>query len=241
MRMGTFARRNFREILRDPLTLLFGLGFPLILLGLLSAIQRNIPVPLFEIAHLTPGICIFGLSFLTLFSAMVVARDREGAFLHRLYATPMRASDFLGGYILPMLPLGLGQGTLCFGAGMLLGLSWSWKLLWALVLLIPSALVFVSLGLLCGSLLNTKQVGGICGALVTNLCAWLSGIWFDLDLVGGAFRTAAECLPFYHAVELERAAVSGGPWLTHFLWVCVYAVVLWLCAVLAFLRQMENH
>ena len=69
MRMLTFARRCAREILRDPLNLLFGLGFPVVLLLLLSAIQANVPVALFEIAHLTPGITVFGLSFLTLFSA----------------------------------------------------------------------------------------------------------------------------------------------------------------------------
>ena len=68
MRMLTFVKRNVLEILRDPLNLAFGLGFPLVLLLLLSAIQANVPVALFEIGHLTPGITVFGLSFLTLFS-----------------------------------------------------------------------------------------------------------------------------------------------------------------------------
>ena len=83
MKMSAFAKRNVKEILRDPLTLIFGLGFPVILLLLLSAIQANIPVSLFEIAHLTPGICVFGLSFMTLFSATLIARDRESLLLQR--------------------------------------------------------------------------------------------------------------------------------------------------------------
>ena len=66
MKMLSFASRNFKEILRDPLNLCFGLGFPLILIVLLSAIQANIPVSLFEIAHLAPGVSVFGLSFMTL-------------------------------------------------------------------------------------------------------------------------------------------------------------------------------
>ena len=49
MKMITFANRTAKEILRDPLTLAFGLGFPIVLILLLSAIQANIPVELFEI------------------------------------------------------------------------------------------------------------------------------------------------------------------------------------------------
>ena len=49
MRALTFAKRTAKEILRDPLTLAFGLGFPVVLLLLLSAIQANIPVPLLRV------------------------------------------------------------------------------------------------------------------------------------------------------------------------------------------------
>jgi acetyl esterase/lipase len=92
--MLTFAKRCVKEILRDPLNLAFGLGFPVVLLLMLSVIQSNVPVSLFEIASLTPGITVFGLSFMTLFSATLLARDRESSFLQRLYTTPMKAKDF---------------------------------------------------------------------------------------------------------------------------------------------------
>ena len=105
MRMLTFSRRCMREILRDPISLGFGLGFPVVLLLLLSALQRNIPVSLFAIDSLTPGITVFGLSFVTLFSATLVAKDRESALLQRLYTTPLSAADFILGYMLPILPL----------------------------------------------------------------------------------------------------------------------------------------
>ena len=95
--MKTFAKRCAKEILRDPINLCFGLGFPLVLLVLLSAIQANIPVSMFEIDTLTPGMTVFGLSFMTLFSATLVARDRESAFLQRLYTTPLTGFDFIGG------------------------------------------------------------------------------------------------------------------------------------------------
>ena len=243
MRMLTFAGRNAKEILRDPLTLLFGLGFPLILLLLLSAIQANIPVSLFEIQSLAPGITIFGLSFITLFSATVLAKDRGSSLLRRLYTTPLTPADFILGYTLPILPMALAQTALCYAASLLLGLDLTVNILLAILLNLPVSLLFISLGLLFGSILNEKQVGGICGALLTNLTAWLSGIWFDLELVGGIFQRVAHALPFYHAVELARATLTGqyGDILPHLWWVAGYAIACTAAAILLFLRQMERQ
>ncbi len=242
MRSIVFSGRCAKEILRDPLNLAFGLGFPAVLIALLSAIQANIPVPLFEIAHLTPGIAVFGLAFMTLFAATLVSKDRTSDFIHRLYTTPMRASEFLVGYTLPMIPIALGQTLFCFLFATIFGLKFNTGCLLAVILSVPVALLFISLGLLFGSILSDKQVGGICGALLTNLTAWLSGVWFDLDLVGGVFKRIAYALPFVHAVELERAAVSGNfdGALTHLLVVLAYAALAFVAAVLIFLRRMKR-
>lgn len=242
MKMLAFARRNLKEILRDPLNIFFGLGFPVILLLLLSAIQAHIPVALFEIGHLTPGITVFGLSFMSLFSATLIARDRQSSLLQRLYTTPMKAWDFIFGYALPILPLALLQGTACYLCAFLLGLSPSVHVLSALLLLIPLSLLFIGVGLLCGSLLTDKQVGGICGALLTNLSAWLSGVWFDLDLVGGVFKKIASLLPFFHGVQMERAALLGnyGGIFPALFWVMGYGALILSAAAWAFLRQMKR-
>jgi len=242
MRVTVFAHRNVKEILRDPLTIGFGLGFPLVLLLLLSAIQANIPVPLFEIAHLAPGVTVFGLSFLTLFSALIIARDRTSALLTRLYTTPMSATDFILGYTLPLLPMALLQAILCYLVAFCLGLSFTPGVLWALLFILPIALFYIALGLLFGSILNDKQVGGVCGALLTNLSAWLSGIWFDLELVGGVFQDIAYTLPFVHAVELARAALlcDFSAALAHLPWVLAYAFLVLSLAVFFFLRQMKH-
>ena len=243
MRMLTFARRCAREMLRDPLNLAFGLGFPLVLLVLLSAIQANIPVPLFEIDNLTPGITVFGLSFMTLFSATLIARDRESAFLQRLYTTPLKGLDFILGYMLPILPLALGQAAVCYLFAIPLGLTVRMEMLYAIMGILPMAVFNIALGLLCGSLLGVKQVGGICGALLTNLSAWFSGVWFDLELVGGTFRKIADLLPFVHAVELERALFRGDFQTAgaHILPVAIYAVVLTVVAVYCFLGKMKKQ
>ena len=207
--MTAFAKRNVKEILRDPLNLFFGLGFPIVLILLLSAIQANIPVSLFEIQHLSPGICVFGLSFMTLFTATIIAKDRQSSLFQRLYTTPLTPWDFLLGYTLPIIPITVGQTVICYIAALILGLELSLNILWAILFIIPVSLLYIAIGLLCGSIFTDKQVGGICGALLTNLSAWLSGIWFDLELVGGAFKKISYALPFAHAVEMERAVLLG--------------------------------
>lgn len=243
MKMLTFSNRNAKEILRDPLTLFFGLGFPIILILLLSAIQANIPVPLFEIEHLAPGVVVFGLSFMTLFSAMLISKDRGTSLLQRLYTTPLSSKDFILGYILPILPICIVQAIICYIVAVILGLGITINIIWSVISVIPVGLFFISMGLLCGSVLTDKQVGGICGALLTNLCAWLSGIWFDLGLVGGAFKKVAYALPFVHAVDMERAILSGNfaDIFPHIYWVLGYAVVIMIAAVYAFLHQMKKQ
>ena len=243
MRALTFARRCAKEILRDPINVGFGLGFPLVLLFLLSAIQANIPVSLFEIDTLTPGITIFGLSFMSLFSATLVAKDRESAFLQRLYTTPLKGIDFIIGYMLPLLPIAVGQTVICYLCAIPLGLTVSVNIIYAVIGVIPMAIFNISLGLLCGSLLGVKQVGGICGAFLTNISAFLSGVWFDLKLVGGFFEKVADFLPFVHAVETEKALFNGNFALaaSHVVPVLMYGIAATAGAVFCFFRQMKNR
>ena len=236
-----FSGRNTKEIVRDPLNLFFGLGFPLVLLLLLSAIQANVPVSIFEIEQLAPGMAVFGFSFIALFSATLISNDRASSFMTRLLASPLTASDFICGYALPLLPMALAQSAVCLAAATALGLRvGALELLVTLLTFIPAALLFIAIGLICGSLLTDKQVGGICGALLTNLSAWLSGTWFDLELVGGPFQTVAEALPFVHAVDAARAALSGdyGAIWPDLAWVLAYAGILSAVAVLIFRHKM---
>jgi len=239
---NAFAGRTFKELLRDPLNLAFGLGFPLVLLLLMTAIQANIPVNLFELNVLTPGVAIFGLSFVTLFSATLISKDRTTSFLMRLFASPLGASEYIAGYTLPLLPLSLTQTLICYACAAALGMQMTANVLLAILTTLPSELLFIGLGLLCGSVFNDKQVGGICGALLTNLSAWLSGTWFDLSLVGGAFEKIAYLLPFAHAVDAGRAAVAGeyAAIMPHLWWVIGYAAVMFAVAVAVFRRKMHR-
>lgn len=241
MRCHAFVTRNRKEILRDPLNLCFGIGFPLVVLLLLSAIQANIPLDLFVIDQLVPGVAVFGLSFISLFSSMLIAKDRSTSFLMRLFSSPMKASDYILGYTLPMLPISVAQSLICFIAALCLGLTLSVNILLCLLVLLPAALFFIGFGLMAGSVFNDKQVGGICGALLTNVSAWLSGTWFDLSLVGGWFKKIAYALPFAHSVDACRAALSGNysDIMPHLWWVIGYAIAMLIIAIVIFNHKMK--
>lgn len=242
MKLIVFAGRNTKEMLRDPINLAFGIGFPVILLLLLTAIQSNVPVDIFQLDKLTPGIAVFGLSFITLFSATLISKDRSSSLLARLFTTPMTSAEFILGYTLPLLPMAIVQGIICYITAFILGMEMTPSIIIAIVLIIPMALLFIAIGLLCGSIFNDKQVGGICGALLTNLTAWLSGAWFDLDLVGGVFKKVAYSLPFVHSVDMGKAAVSGNyaDILPHIWWVLGYGIVFTVIAIYAFSRKMKH-
>jgi ABC-2 type transport system permease protein len=246
MRIILFAKRNAKEILRDPINLFFGLGFPLVLLVMLSVINSSIPAeannPMFSIENLAPGLAMFGTAFMALFSGMLLSRDRTSSFLMRLFASPMTSFDFILGYTLPMLVMALAQAAITLLASCLVGLELTVNLLLAVLVTALTSLLFVGFGLLFGSLLNEKAVGGICGALLTNVAGWLSGVFIPLDLIGGAFKRAAEILPFYHSVQAIQAVLYGnfGQLLPHLTIVLGYSVVIFALAVFAFKGKMSG-
>lgn len=238
-----FAKRNFKEIVRDPLSAGFGVVLPITLLILLTIINGNIPKEaknnMFEISVLAPGIGVFGLGFIALFAALLMSKDRSSSFMLRLYTSPMTGGNFILGYALPLLPMGVVQLVLCFAASIALGLPVSVNLLVCIFVCLPIMVVNIAIGLICGTLLNEKAVGGLCGALLTNVTAWLSGCWFSLDLLGAGFRKFAYILPFAGAVDAARAAVDGRfADIPGALWVvCAWAVGLTALAVVIFARK----
>jgi len=238
-----FAKRNLKEIVRDPISAGFGIVLPIAILVLLSIINSNIADEakndMFEITKLAPGIGVFGLSFVSLFAALLIAKDRGSSFMLRLYTSPMTGSDFILGYALPLVPMAAAQLIVCFAAAIALGLPVSVNILLCIAVCLPIMIVNIAIGLICGTCLNEKAVGGLCGALLTNLTAWLSGCWFPLDLLGGTFKTVAYILPFANAVDAARAAIDGRySDIPGTLWVvCVWAVCLMAIAVAVFAQK----
>lgn len=246
MKITLFAKRNTKEILREPLNLCFGLGFPLVLLVLLSIINANIPVEanntMFAIQNLAPGLAMFGTAFMALFAGMLLAKDRTSSFLMRLFTSPMTAADFLLGYTIPLIAMTVVQATITLLASLFCGLEFTTGFFLAILTTTLTSLLFIGLGLLCGSLFSDKAVGGICGALLTNLAGWLSGVFIPIDLIGGAFKTVCSILPFYRSVEAIKAALGGDfiAALPHLAIVLAYAIVIYVIAILVFRGKMNS-
>lgn len=241
MRMIAFADRNRKELLRDPLSLVFGIGLPLVLLVVMSFINRQLPVSVFSLELFSPGIAVFSLSFITMFAGMLLGKDRESSFLVRLFASPLKARDFVLGYSLPLLPMAMIQCLVCFLVAVVLGLTFSVNILMCLVGLLPIALFFIGLGLLFGSIFSDRQVGGVT-SVVIQVVAFTSGMWFDLSLIGGVYQAICQWLPFYHAVEATRSALAGqyAAMSVHMLWCAGYAIVILALAIWAFRKKMKG-
>lgn len=207
-RMLALAGRTGKELLRDPVTLVFGVGLPLFLLVLMSVIQNNVPVEIFAIGQLAPGMAAFSLSFVSMFAAILLAKDKSTSFLLRVFASPALPREYILGYALPMLPIGAAQCAVCFLTAFCFGLAPSWNILLAMLVLLPTAALYIAFGLLFGVLLTDKQAAPI-NSILVNVAALLGGTWFDLTLVGGTFERICTLLPFVHATESARAALAG--------------------------------
>lgn len=249
-RCFAFANRNLKELLRDPLSYIFCLGFPLIMLVVMTLVDSSIPaeanMTIFKIGNLGPGIAVFGLAFVMLFTCLNVSKDRSGSFLVRLYASPMRSSDFILGYILPAFVLTLVQMLITFVCAIIIGAITGTSLnilgcLIAIIALIPLAVLFISFGLLFGTLFSEKASPGLC-SIIISLSAFLGGIWFDCEATGGVMLDICNALPFFHGTRAARAAVamnfSGDFWIDIAV-TAGYALVVTIASILLFKRKMR--
>ena len=241
-RMTAFSVRVAKETLRDPVTLIFGVGLPVALLMLMSIIQRSAPVEIFAISRLAPGMAAFSLAFVAMFAAILLAKDKSTSFLLRVFASPMRPWEYIMGYALPMLPIGAAQCLICFIAALFFGLPFSGRLFLALIALLPAAAVYIAFGLLFGVVLTDKQAAPVSSILV-QCAALLGGIWFDPALIGGAFETVCKALPFLHVSGAAASAIAGdgAALMHHVLWLIGWAAVLFAAAVFLFKKKMKDN
>ena len=193
MRMLNFAKRKFKELIRDPLSFIFEIILPIFLLFIFQ--QINIPGESYRLENFTPGIIIFGFSFVTLFAATLVSKDRGSAFLTRLATSPMKSREYILGYILSLLPIIGIQSVLFFIGAIILGLSFTINIIFAILVSLFISVFFISLGILLGSLVSERATGGI-GSIIVQLVCFTSGMYFSKDLIGKGFSLVCEILPF---------------------------------------------
>ena len=250
MKSIVFADRVGKEIRRDPLSYIFCLGFPILMLVIMSIVDSSIPaqanMTVFHINNLAPGIAYFGLTFVMLFTGIQVSKDRTTALLLRLYASPMKAADYVIGYTLPVCILGIVQMVICFAVSFLIGLCRGYTIsvsaiLLSMLLLIPSLVMFAGIGILFGSAVSEKAAPGLCSIIISAV-GIIGGIWMDISGIGGTMKKIAEALPFYHGVTLARLPFSNslGELPLHLIWTVGFGLLIYVLAVAVFTSKMKK-
>ncbi len=241
--MKAFFVRNRKELLRDPLSYLFCIGFPLVMLVVMTFVNESIPpqanMTVFQIQNLTPGIMVFGSCFVMLFAALLVSKDKSSALLLRLYASPLRGIDFVLGYTLVLLLVAVAQAAfLLFCGGIIAaiqGTAFSFSgCAAAFLCALPVELLMIGLGILLGTAFSDKAAPGVSSVFI-SLSSILGGVFMDIEGLGGGWKTVCTILPFYPGVKALRAALNGGEGLGNaLLEVSGYAALIFGAAVLCF-------
>ena len=235
MRFTIFTGRNFKEIVRDPMSILMCLGFPVLLIIALALMKESIGgmADVFEVQNFAPSMTILGMAFLSTFVGTLMSTDRNSSFLTRLFASPMKGIDYILGYSIPIIPLAILQAVCCFGVALFFGLELNINILIAILTLIPVAILFISFGLFIGSVLSTNNAVNGFGTILVNATVFLSGAVLSLDI---------DLLPFSHAVNAVNYAINGNfsdiP--LQLVWVLGYALVLIIPSVVIFKRRMKG-
>ena len=240
MRMLNFAKRNFKELIRDPLSLIFEIALPLFLLFIFQ--QFNIPDEIYSIENFTPSIILFGFAFITLFSSTLIAKDRTSSLLIRLGTSPMKSSDYILGYILSIIPIILIQNVLFFTLAMILGLKFSIGIIYTILASLVISIFFISLGILIGSVTSEKGTGGI-GSLIVQLVCFTSGMYFSNEMVGKGFAFLCKILPFESCLNIIKGVLNNNLDLIstrNIIVFLVYAVVTLVVSIIVFKKKMVS-
>lgn len=240
MRTLNFAKRNFKEIIRDPLSIIFSVLLPLFLLFIFK--QINIPNESYELHNFTPGIVVFGFSFITLFTAMLVSKDRTSSLLIRLGISPMKPIEYILGYMLSIIPLILIQNVLFFILAIALGLSFSINIIWAILISIVVAILFIAIGIILGSLFSEKASSGI-SSIVVQLVCFTSGMYFPRELLGDVFSRICEYLPFESCVTIIKGVMNANLesiTIRNIIVFSIYTILALIISILIFKKKMTS-
>lgn len=239
MKTINFAKRNFKELFRDPMSIIFAIALPLFLLVIFQ--QFNIPAEQYNLENFAPSIVIFSYGFISLFTAQLISKDRATSILSRLFSSPMKPMEYILGYTFALLPIVIIQNIVFFTVAILLGLSFSINIVYSILILIPISILFIELGILIGCIVNDKQAPAL-GSLVIQLIAFTSGMWFPISQVGTVYKTICEILPFKYTIDISRMVLIGNynDILSTTMIILIYTIIIFIVASTVFNKKMTN-
>jgi ABC-2 type transport system permease protein len=140
-----------------------------------------------------------------------IVEYRRKGILKRLFVTPIRPGQFIGGIVLARLLITVIQvAFLLVAAVLLLGVPVEGNVLELIALILIGSSIFLSLGFWMGSMAKTQQSIMLLGNLVTLPQIFLSGVFFPVDSMPGLLQPVANLLPLTFLVHAVRDVIVNG-------------------------------
>lgn len=230
---------EIKIFLREPMGAFGSVGIPVltfVVLGKVFAGRATRSTAMNEFVSVS--LPVFAAVLITLSSVLslitIVSIYREGGILKRLRATPLSPITILTTHVIVKLLLTLVTLVLLIAVGKTWGTGAIEASLpsFALALLF-STLSIMSLGFLIASLVRTARFAQPLGSVLLYPMLGLSGLFFPLESLPGAWPLVAQALPLTHAVALLRGIWEGGAWLDHWHNVAALTLFFVICTALS--------
>lgn len=243
-RIFCLTKRNTKEILRDPISLVFTLGLPLVMEVVFYYLFHEMTSQ-FDMKYLAPGIVIFSQAFITLFIGILIANDKNTSFLTRLFVSKTKSYEFIISYALAIIPIILIQSTLFFLIGVIIDPSLlKIEIIWCILLSLITSLFFLGLGILFGTICNERSIGGV-SSIIISCQSVLSGMWFPVEGMSGGFIVVMNILPFKNATILLQNSLNGindiyKDFIIPLIIVLSYTIVVFILSIVMFKKKMKS-
>jgi ABC-2 type transport system permease protein len=191
-----------------------------------------------EIDYLVPGLIGFAVLTSPMFAMVdVTSSYRKDGLFRQLSLTPLTRAEWLSAKVLWYCVITLASAAIMIGAG--------YGLFGARLSLSPSILpfllvgpfMFVSLGMLAGSVAKTPESAAIIGNIISFPMMFLSGTFFPVQSFPTYLQVFARVLPLYYVIDgLDSVMLygNGGRALFDLAVVTVLAIIIFLAAIVAF-------
>ena len=181
---------------------------------LVTPVNLNVGSQIYKyIDYLVPGLIGFSVLVSPMFSMVNISSTwKRDKLFRELSLTPLTRSEWLTATILWYILLACVSTLLMIGIGRTLFGAHVTLTLLALPFLIVGPILFVSIGLLAGTVSSTPESAGVLGNIITFPMMFLSGTFFPVSLFPSWLVPVAHVLPLYYVIDgLSNAMVFNNP------------------------------
>lgn len=229
--MTKLVHIEWKLFLREPMSVFWGVAFPVILLVVLGLASDGPDVDLDGLSLVGAYVPILlGFTMATLaISALpsVLATYREKGILRRLRATPVSPSRLLAAHLVLSLAVMVASAVLVLAVARLafdVGLPdqpVGFLLAYAL-----TAAAMLGLGLVIAAAAPSGRTATAAGAILFFPMMFFAGLWVPREVMGGALRTISDVTPLGAGIgALQDAAQGDFPRLLHLAVLAAWAIL----------------